>query len=110
MFLSEALAIGSATCIAMRALLFGEPKGRVALLHLVRWQMLAALASTGAASLALDGWRDVAPWQVALLAGSSLVAVVLGSTTYFAANFAAGPRRGPDAGHQRHARVRRVEG
>lgn len=92
MFLSEALAIGSATCIAVSALLFGELKGRVALLRLVRWQMLAALALTGAVSLALGGWRDVAPWQLVLLAGSSLVAVVLGSTTYFAAIFAAGPR------------------
>jgi drug/metabolite transporter (DMT)-like permease len=92
LFLSEALAIGSATCIAMSALLFGELKGRVALLRLVRWQMLAALALTGAVSLALGGWRGLLPWQLGLLAASSFCAVVIGSTTYFAAIFAAGPR------------------
>jgi len=92
LFLAEIFAIGSATCLAASALLFGELKGRVGLLRLVRWQMLAALAMTGAVSLALGGWRDVAAWQFWLLAGSSLVAVVLGSTTYFASIFAAGPR------------------
>lgn len=92
MFLAEAFAIGSAGCLALSALLFGELKGRVALLRLVRWQMFAALGLTGAVSLALGGWRDVQWWQAALLSGSSLVAVVLGSTTYFAAIFAAGPR------------------
>ena len=92
MFLAEILAIGSATCIALSALLFGELKGRVALLRLVRWQMFAALALTGAVSLALGGWRTVAPWQFGLLAASSFCAVVIGSTTYFAALFAAGPR------------------
>lgn len=92
MFLSEALAIGSATCIAMSALLFGELKGRVGLLRLVQWQMFAALALTGAVSVATGGWRMVEPWQAWLLAGSSFCAVVLGSTAYFASIFAAGPR------------------
>lgn len=92
LFLAEAFAIGSAACLAMSALLFGELKGRVALLRLVRWQMFAALAMTGTISLALGGWRGLEGWQIGLLAGSSILAVVLGSTAYFASIFAAGPR------------------
>jgi len=70
----------------------GELKGRVPLLQPARWQMLAAFAITGAASLALGGWRTVGLWQFGLLAGSGLFGIALASTTYFAAIYSIGPR------------------
>ncbi|MGE3304382.1 MAG: DMT family transporter [Rhizobiaceae bacterium] len=92
MFLSELLAISAATCIALSGMLIAELKGSVQVLRLARWQMLAALAMTGAVSLVLGGWRSVEGWQVGALALSSLFGIIIASTTYFAAIYAAGPR------------------
>jgi hypothetical protein len=50
-FVSEAFAIASAFCIALSSMFLSELKGRVPLLQLARWQMLAALSMTGLISL-----------------------------------------------------------
>lgn len=73
-------------------MLISELKGRVDVIRLARWQMLAAFAMTGAASLAVGGWRSLQGWQVGLLALSGLFGIIIASTTYFAAIYAAGPR------------------
>ena len=90
--ISDLLALAAATCIAASGMLIAELRGRVGVFRLVRWQMLAAVAMTGAVSLAVGGWRTVAPWQAGLLAASSLSGIILASTTYFAAIYRAGPR------------------
>lgn len=92
MFLSETLAIGAATCIALSGMLIAELKGRVDVVRLARWQMLAAFGMTAAASLVVGGWRTLEGWQVQLLALSGVAGIVIASTTYFAAIYAAGPR------------------
>src|SRR5262245_4166379 len=69
-----------------------ELKGRLPLLALARWQMLAAFFMTGVISLMLGGWRSIGPWQVGLLAASSFCGICIASTTYFAAIYAVGPR------------------
>lgn len=90
--MSELFALGAALCIAVSGMLIGELKGRVDVFRLARWQMLAALAMTGAVSLALGGWRTLGREQIGLLAASSLFGIVIASTTYFAAIYKAGPR------------------
>ena len=92
MMIPEMLALGSAVCIAASGMLINELNGKVDVFRLARWQMLAAVAMTGAVSLALGGWRTVAPWQFGYLAASSLFGIMIASTTYFAAIYAAGPR------------------
>lgn len=54
--------------------------------------MLASLVMTGAASLAVGGWRTLEAWQLGLLAASSVSGIMIASTTYFAAIYTAGPR------------------
>ncbi len=93
MFLSEILAISAAACIALSGMIIGELAGRVPLLVLTRWQMVASFLMTGAASLAVGGWSTIAPWQAGALALSSLFGIIIASTTYFAAIFTAGPRQ-----------------
>ena len=93
MFLSEILAISAAACIALSGMIIGELAGRVPLLVLTRWQMVASFLMTGAASLAVGGWSTIAPWQAGALALSSLFGIIIASTTYFAAIFIAGPRQ-----------------
>lgn len=93
MFLSEILAISAAACIALSGMIIGELAGRIPLLVLTRWQMVASFLMTGAASLAVGGWATISPWQVGALALSSLFGIIIASTTYFAAIFIAGPRR-----------------
>lgn len=92
MFVSELLAISAATCIALSGMLIAELKGRVDVIRLARWQMWAAFAMTGAASLVVAGWRTLEAWQVGLLALSGLSGIIIASTTYFAAIYMAGPR------------------
>ena len=89
---SEALAVASAFCIALSAMLLAELSGRMGLLRLARWQLTSAFLMTGVASALLGGWRSVDLWQVQLLAASSLFGIVIASTTYFASIYAAGPR------------------
>jgi drug/metabolite transporter (DMT)-like permease len=92
LFLSEGLAVAAAVCIAASGMLIAELRGRVDVLRLVRWQMLAAFAMTGATSLLVGGWRSLEGWQVGLLALSGVAGIVIATTTYFAAIYAAGPR------------------
>jgi len=89
---SEILAIMAATCIAFSSLLISELRGRVGVLRLARWQMVLAFVMTAAVSVALGGWRTLEAWQVGMLAASSAAGIVIASTTYFAAIYAAGPR------------------
>jgi drug/metabolite transporter (DMT)-like permease len=91
-FVSEMLAVSAAICIALSGMLISELKGRVDVLRLARWQMLAAFGMTAAVSLALGGWRSLEAWQVGMLALSGLFGIIIASTTYFAAIYAAGPR------------------
>ncbi len=92
LLVSEAFAIASALCIALSSMLISELKGRVPLLQLARWQMLAAFAMTGVVSVTTGGWRSVELWQFGTLAASSLFGIAIASTTYFAAIYAVGPR------------------
>jgi drug/metabolite transporter (DMT)-like permease len=69
-----------------------ELNGRVDVFRLARWNMISALAMTGAASLAVGGWRALSAWQVELLAASSLFGIIIATTAYYATIYAAGPR------------------
>ncbi|PZO80960.1 MAG: EamA family transporter [Mesorhizobium amorphae] len=91
-FLSEALALGSAAAIALSAMFIAELKGRVPVLQLARWQMVAAFAMTALAATAVGGWASIDASAFGLLALSSLFGIMIASTTYFAAIYAAGPR------------------
>lgn len=69
-----------------------ELNGRVDVFRLARWNMVSALIMTGAASLAIGGWRGLAAWQIELLAASSLFGIIIATTAYYATIYAAGPR------------------
>ena len=73
-------------------MLINELKGRVDVIRLARWQMLAAFAMTGGAALVIGGWKTIGADEFALLAASSLFGIIIASTTYFAAIYTAGPR------------------
>ncbi|QRM57305.1 DMT family transporter [Sinorhizobium sp. BG8] len=90
--MSELFAISAAICIAMSGMLIGELNGRVHVLRLARWQMIAAFLMTGAVSLFLGGWQSVAAWQLGYLAASSFFGIIVASTTYFATIYAIGAR------------------
>lgn len=92
MFLAEILSLAAAACIALSGMLVSELKGRVDVVRLARWQLCAAFAMTGAAALATGGWRAVGAAEFGLLALSSLFGIMIASTTYYAAIYAAGPR------------------
>jgi len=92
MLISEALALGSAICMALSSMFINELNGRVPLMRLARWQITAAFLMTALAATALRGWATLGTWQFSALAGSGLFGIVLASTTYFAAIYAAGPR------------------
>ena len=92
MLISEALALGSAICMALSSMFINELNGRVPLMRLARWQITAAFLMTALAATALGGWATLGTWQFSALAGSGLFGIVLASTTYFAAIYAAGPR------------------
>jgi drug/metabolite transporter (DMT)-like permease len=68
-----------------------ELKGRVSLVRLARWQMIAGFAMTSFIA-ARGGWPSITLWQLEMLAASSLFGIALASTTYFAAIYAVGPR------------------
>jgi drug/metabolite transporter (DMT)-like permease len=91
-FVSEALAIASACCIALSSMFLSELKGRVPVVQLARWQMMAGFTMTAIVSLALGGWHTIVLWQFGLLAASSLFGIAIASTTYFATIYAVGPR------------------
>lgn len=92
MLISEALALGSAICMALSSMFINELNGRVPLMRLARWQITAAFLMTALAATALGGWATLGTWEFSALAGSGLFGIVLASTTYFAAIYAAGPR------------------
>lgn len=88
----EALALGSAFCIALASILLARLKGQVPLMQLARWQVVAAFAFTALAALATGGWRGLTPAQAGLLGASGVVGIALASTTYFATIYLVGPR------------------
>lgn len=92
MYLSEILAIAAATCIAVSGMLVAEVRGRVGIFRLARWQMVASFLMTASASFVVGGWRTLESWQLAYLGASSLFGIVIATTTYFAAIYAAGAR------------------
>jgi drug/metabolite transporter (DMT)-like permease len=73
-------------------MLISELKGRVDVIRLARWQMLAAFAMTATMTTVFGGWNTIGLHQAWLLAASSLFGIIIASTTYFAAIYAAGPR------------------
>jgi drug/metabolite transporter (DMT)-like permease len=91
--LSEALALSAAVCIALSGMLISELKGRVDVIRLARWQMLASFAMTAAAASLVGGWVTIGQREFWLLALSGLFGIVIASTTYFAAIYVAGPRQ-----------------
>ncbi len=100
MFLAEILSLAAAACIALSGMLIGELKGRVDVLRLARWQLCAAFAMTGAASLVFGGWQAIGAREAGLLALSALFGIIIASTAYYAAIYAAGPtfaQESPDA-------------
>jgi drug/metabolite transporter (DMT)-like permease len=92
MFVSEAFAIGSATCIALSSMFINELNGRVPLMQLARWQLTAAFVMTAVAATIAGGWATLGAWQLGSLLASSVFGIVIASTTYFAAIYTAGPR------------------
>ncbi|MGC4023741.1 MAG: DMT family transporter [Mesorhizobium sp.] len=92
MFISELLALSAAICIALSGMLISELRGRVDVIRLARWQMLAAFAMTAAMTFIRGGWNTIGADEAWLLAASSLFGIIIASTTYFAAIYIAGPR------------------
>lgn len=89
---AELLALSASASLALSGMFIAELSGRVDVLRFARWNMLAALAMTGCASIAVGGWRGLEAWQLGDLAASSFVGIVIASTTYFAGIYVAGPR------------------
>ncbi|MEZ2329634.1 DMT family transporter [Mesorhizobium sp. RCC_202] len=92
MLLPEALAVTAACCSALSSMFLSELKGRVPLLQLARWQMLATFVMTGSVSLVIGGWHTIGPREFWLLAGSSFAGISIASTAYFATIYSVGPR------------------
>lgn len=90
--ISEILAVAAALCAALSSMFISDLKGRVPLLQLARWQMIAAFVMTALISLAIGGWRSVSLWHLEYLAASSFFGIAIASTTYFAAIYSVGPR------------------
>jgi drug/metabolite transporter (DMT)-like permease len=89
---SELLAIGAATCIALSGMLISELTGKVDVLRLARWQLTAAFVMTALAASVTGGWRTIDQPALVYLALSSLFGIMIASTTYFATIYAIGPR------------------
>lgn len=89
---SELLAIGAATCIALSGMLIAELTGKVHVLRLARWQLTAAFVMTALAALITGGWRTLDQAAMVYLALSSLFGIIIATTTYFATIYAIGPR------------------
>lgn len=69
-----------------------ELKGRVGLMRLARWQMIAGFLMSGTAATFLSGWSSVTRETFVLLCASGVFGIVLASSTYFASIYMAGPR------------------
>ena len=89
--LYEILAVSSAFCVALAAMLVAETGGRLGVLGLARLTMVTAFVMTGSLSMALAGWRTLTPETASLLAGSSDFAIMLATLTYYGAIREAGP-------------------
>ena len=87
----EILALSSAVCVALAAMLVAETGGRLGVLGLARMTMVTAFVMTGRVSMALAGWRTLVPETASLLAGSSAFAIMLATLTYYGAIREAGP-------------------
>ncbi len=92
MFVSEALAIGSAICIALSSMFVSDLNGRIPIMQLARWQLTASFLMTSVAATAFNGWMTLGAWQISALMSSGLFGIVIASTTYFATIYKAGPR------------------
>lgn len=90
--ISEILALGAAVCIALSGMLISELKGRVDVIRLARWQMLASFAMCAAVMLVQGTWQGIDAHEFGLLALSGLFGIIIASTTYFAAIYVVGPR------------------
>lgn len=90
--LSELLAIGAATCIALSGMLISELTGKVHVFRLARWQLSAAFVMTAIAALVVGGFGSLDRDALVYLAASSLFGIIIASTTYFATIYAVGPR------------------
>lgn len=90
--IAEGLALAAAACIALSGMLVSELKGRIDVMRLARWQMLAAFVMTAVAALASGGFATIGRHQLLLLAASSLFGIIIASTTYYSAIYVAGPR------------------
>lgn len=89
---SELLAIGAATCIALSGMMIAELTGKVHVLRLARWQLTAAFVMTALAAVITGGWRTLDQSALVYLSLSSLFGIIIASTTYFATIYAIGPR------------------
>lgn len=90
--ISELLAIGAATCIALSGMLISELTGKVHVLRLARWQLTAAFVMTALAATVVGGWHTLDRGAMIYLALSSLFGIIIASTTYFATIYSIGPR------------------
>jgi drug/metabolite transporter (DMT)-like permease len=88
----ELPALGTAICTAISGMLSAELAGRVGVLTLTRWQVLAATALMAALAAATGGWTALAPRHVAYLAASGIFGISIASTALIAAIFSLGPR------------------
>ena len=92
MFSSEAMAVGTAICIALGSMLANELKGRIDVPRLIRWQFVSAFVMSAIASLFLGDWASLTVRHLWLMALSSLCGVIIAGTTYFNSIYRAGPR------------------
>lgn len=88
----EVFALLAAFCSALSSILLGELKGRMPLLQLIRWQMVATFFMTGLTAVVLGGWTTVGMTQLALLLASGVAGIVVAGTAYIATIHAVGPR------------------
>ena len=92
LFSSEAMAVGTAICIALGSMLANELKGRIDVPRLIRWQFVSAFVMSAIASLFLGDWASLTVRHLWLMALSSLCGVIIAGTTYFNSIYRAGPR------------------
>ncbi len=90
--LAVLLSLGAAITFSLSAMTVSATAGRVGVWQLGRWQMAIAIVLPAAAATLAGGWATVQSWQFGFLAASSAVGIMLASTTYYAAIYAAGPR------------------
>src|SRR5690606_8045518 len=90
--MSELFAVLCACCSAVSSIFISELKGRLPLLQLIKWQIIAAFAMNCLFATMLGKWSVLEPWQFGLLAGSGISGVVIAGTAYISTIHATGPR------------------